>query len=241
MAPTGDLVGEACAAAQALAQITRAHSVPVVWIGSCFEYAPSDKPIAETHPLVPATEYAKAKVHSWQLFQHNKRPGIPTLTLRPFHLYGPGENHARFIPSALLAPRGLAENRFGNALNTRDFVYVDDAASGIVSAAKLVVSGSALPQESLNLASGRGTTLAEAARLAAVTVGKPDFAYNFTGASPLPGYEPQILLGNPGLAAFVLGWAATTPPSEGLSLTWTALSHTSHSTQTSCALGLGHS
>jgi dolichol-phosphate mannosyltransferase len=213
-------------AALELARAADATGAAVLWIGSCFEYSPSSAPISEEWETSGESDYAFAKLLGRETFLRALRPespGVRSLTLRPFHLYGPGEHPSRLVPMALLAPQGRAENHFGDPAMVRDFLFVDDAAEAVVLAAAKLAADPALIGQSLNLATGVGTSLALLARTAAEVVGRPDFPFAFSGAPPQPGYDPQVLVGVPARARALLGWQARTPLREGLARTYRGL------------------
>lgn len=197
--------------------------LPAIWIGSCFEYAPSRTAIAEAAPIAPDSAYGMAKALAYYAFSR-LAASLPVVKLVPFHLYGPGENPERFVPTALLAAKGRAENAFGDESTTRDFVYVDDAADAVLRTCGALVART-LPQRLvLNVATGVGTTLGQAGKLAAAAAGNPGFLHHFAGAPPIHGYDPKFLVGDPRAAREVLGWEASTALGSGLARTWRHLS-----------------
>lgn len=203
------------AAGRALALASRQSGARVVWVGSCFEYAPSSSPMPEDHPLAPTSAYGRAKLAGLRAFEAGK---VLHLVARPFHVYGPGEAPERLVPALFSAVRGQGENAFGDPAMERDLLFVDDAATALLLAAeRLRESDAALtPGLSLQLSTGHGATIGEIARLAAKVAGDPGFVFKFRGAPPLPGYDPGRLVGSPTRAQALLGWRARTPLEEGL-------------------------
>lgn len=201
----------------------------VVWIGSCFEYSPSREPMADDSPLAPESAYGKAKLEAWKIFAA-KAPSLKRVAaLRPFHLYGPGEPLRRFAPSALLAPLGLAANRFGNPAAIRDFVYVDDAANAVLLAAKALHRGEESGGSNANIATGRPTALRDFAEIASRVAGRPGFVHRFEGAPPLKGYDPDYLVARCIRAKSMFGWEAHTSIEQGLRATLESMKpHLSH-------------
>ncbi len=195
----------------------------VVWIGSCFEYAPSDAPVDEAWPIEPRSPYGLAKEAGLRAFERLARDEISRLTLRPFHLYGPGEDRRRLVPTALLAPNGQAHNSFGDPELIRDLVFVDDAAGGVVIAAQALAEGAVASRRTFNLSSGVAVSVGEVARAAAGVAGVPGFAFDFTGKPPLASYDPPYLVGDPGLIRRTLGWTAGTSLLAGLARTRAAI------------------
>jgi nucleoside-diphosphate-sugar epimerase len=85
-------------------------------------------PMSETSRLLPLSPYGVTKLAAEQLcFLYFKNYGVPTVSLRFFTVYGPGQRpdmaFHRFF-------RAICEDRpleiFGDGEQTRDFTYVDD-------------------------------------------------------------------------------------------------------------------
>ena len=84
-----------------------------------------------------------------------KQHDLPTVAVRLFNSYGPGEHPGRYrnvIPNFIYkSMKGESLTIYGDGSDTRDFTYVDDIVEGIVRAA--VVPG--VEGLAFNLASGR--------------------------------------------------------------------------------------
>jgi GDP-L-fucose synthase len=111
-----------------------------------------------------------------QLQAYRQQYGFDGVYLLPVNLYGPGDNFdersSHVIPALIKKCLDAIENDateivcWGTGKASREFLYVDDAASGIVSAAARY-SG----EEPVNLGSGREITIAELTGLIAELVG----------------------------------------------------------------------
>lgn len=91
--------------------------------GSC-----PDLPWSETSPLYPYSPYGVSKLAAEHLCSlYNRNYGVPTISLRLFTVYGPGQRPDMAFHRFLKA---IAENKpipvFGDGQQTRDFTYVDD-------------------------------------------------------------------------------------------------------------------
>lgn len=73
----------------------------VVALGTCAEYDPwHDGPWNEDRPLRPHTAYGQAKAALWRALAD--LCGADLVWARLFHLFGPGEDPRRFVPSIIL-------------------------------------------------------------------------------------------------------------------------------------------
>jgi nucleoside-diphosphate-sugar epimerase len=87
-----------------------------------------DIPMSETSPLHPISPYGVSKLAAEQLcFLYHKNYGTPTVSLRFFTVYGPGQRpdmafHKFFKAILEGAPIAL----YGDGRQTRDFTFVDD-------------------------------------------------------------------------------------------------------------------
>jgi nucleoside-diphosphate-sugar epimerase len=94
---------------------------------SVYGFCP-DLPMSETSPLNPLSPYGVTKLAAEQLcFLYFKNYGIPTVSLRLFTVYGPGQRpdmafHQFF--KALNAEKEITV--YGDGKQTRDFTYIDD-------------------------------------------------------------------------------------------------------------------
>ncbi|MDD8027465.1 MAG: NAD-dependent epimerase/dehydratase family protein [Acidobacteriota bacterium] len=87
-----------------------------------------DMPFKETSPLHPLSPYGVSKLAAENLaFLYFRCFGVPTVSLRFFTVYGPGQRPDMAFHKFLKAIRGGAPiTVFGNGKQTRDFTYVDD-------------------------------------------------------------------------------------------------------------------
>jgi nucleoside-diphosphate-sugar epimerase len=97
-----------------------------------------DLPMIETGRLFPLSPYGVTKLAAEQLcFLYCKNYGVPTVALRFFTVYGPGQRpdmafHKFF--KAILEGREIAV--YGDGRQTRDFTYVDDIIEANLAASK---------------------------------------------------------------------------------------------------------
>ena len=124
-------------------------------------------PMDEGHPLNPETPYAAAKVaQDMYVSSYGRTYGLPWTTVRPFNMYGPNSHwqgcRGELIPKMIVRamnrkPLGV----FGDGSQTRDFVYVEEAAQAILA----VAGNEACRGEQMNYCSGVETPILKIAKL----------------------------------------------------------------------------
>ncbi|MBK7978371.1 MAG: NAD-dependent epimerase/dehydratase family protein [Deltaproteobacteria bacterium] len=97
-------------------------------------YNTDHRPLTEEQPCRPETEYGRTKREAeLVVLESNRRQGLETVVLRPAMFYGPGQPERR---SRLM--RMIASGRpplFGDGLNRRSMVYVDNLVDAVGAAA----------------------------------------------------------------------------------------------------------
>jgi GDP-L-fucose synthase len=155
-----------------------------------------------------------------QLQAYRDQYGLNGIYLLPVNLYGPGDNFdpgsSHVIPALIKKCADAVRNGestvevWGTGEPTREFLYVDDAAEGIVQAAENYNG-----REPINLGSGKEITIKELVHLIARETG---FTGNIVWNSAKPDGQPRRRL-DVSLAAELLGFHARTDFTEGLRLT----------------------
>lgn len=197
-----------------VAEAARRRDLRLVLVSTCHVYAAANAPLAEGAAAVPASPYAASKLAAEVIAQsYAQTLGLRLTTVRPFNVYGPWQRDdaeggvvARFLSLDLA---GAPLQVHGDGSQTRDFVYVDDCARGIVDAAAASAVG-----RTLNLASGRETSIAEIARLIA---GDPHRVRHVP--HPHPEAEVARYIGDATQARALLGWAPRVDLADGLERT----------------------
>jgi GDP-L-fucose synthase len=155
--------------------------------------------------------------------------GFNSVVVFPVNLYGPRDNFdletSHVIPAlirkidAALAASASEVPLWGDGTPTREFLYVEDAAEGILAACEKY-DGS-LP---VNLGSGQEISIRALAELIARLMG---YAGLFVFDPSMPNGQPRRVL-DVSRARALLGWSARTPLEEGLRRTiafWRAKGH----------------
>ena len=135
-----------------------------VHAGSSSEYGDNAAGPAEHDPLAPNSDYAVSKVAAANLiYYYGKRKHLSCANLRLYSVFGPLEDSSRLIPSVI--SKGV-EGRYPEFVNpaiSRDFVYVDDVTEAFVDTALNLAPANY--GESINIGSGRKTTIGEVAEV----------------------------------------------------------------------------
>lgn len=184
-----------------------------VQIGSGDEYGAAAAPQSESIREAPISPYSLAKVaaaHFLQMLWRTER--FPSVTLRIFLAYGPGQDAKRFLPQII---RGCLQNRcfpVSDGEQLRDFCYIDDVVEGILRALRVPESCGQV----INLASGMPVSIRSMIEqvCALVGQGQPDF-----GKIPYRQGENMALWADTHLAHELLGWSPQVSLEDGLART----------------------
>lgn len=181
-------------------------------------YGDCASPAGEEHALAPRSYYAAGKIAAEHFIQAYARQfGGHACILRPSNLYGPGQP-ARpgfgVIPAAFQAIlRGAPFELLGDAQAMRDYLYIDDF---VELCRRIVEHPASTPLQTLNAASGEGTSLAALIE----QIGAVSGSTLSVAQSQARSGDVQHIVLDPGLAASVYHWRAGTSLREGLERTW---------------------
>lgn len=187
-----------------------------VHAGSSSEYGSNSAAPDEAASLKPNSHYAVSKAAAGHYLSFaGKTRGLPVVNLRLYSVYGPYEDASRLIPAVV--SRGLAGSYpdFVDPEVARDFVYVDDVCEAFILAAARMTPD--LHGESINVGSGRETTIRDLAEVAQGVFGIPD-PPRF-GTMPQRHWDLTRWQADPRKAERLLGWRARTSLADGLART----------------------
>lgn len=181
----------------------------IVYSSSSSVYGDAESyPTAETVQPRPVSPYGVTKLaaeHLCELYRANF--GTPTVSLRLFTVYGPGQRpdmaFSRLIGAAL---SGDPFPLFGDGRQTRDFTYVGDVVEALCAAAASAWTGVA------NIGGGSRTSMAEVIRIVGSLVGQPVA----TTRMPAQPGDVKDTAADTALARQAFGYAPATPLAEGL-------------------------
>ncbi|HEY63220.1 MAG TPA: NAD-dependent epimerase/dehydratase family protein [Caldilineae bacterium] len=166
------------------------------------------QPVDEDMRPNPLAPYAVSKIAAEHyVFTLGALYGIETVALRIFNAYGPGQPlppvHAPVIPQFLKQTlSGGSLVVFGDGMQTRDFVYVDDVVDALIAAA----TAPGVDRQIINVGSGEEVSINSLIRTIAEVTGRhPSVLYNekesggvsrlvadLRKARALLGYEPKV-------------------------------------------------
>jgi len=195
----------------------RRNGTKLVLVGTCMVYdlANVKKPINEKHPVKQKSPYAGSKLAAENLaVSYYYGYELPVVILRPFNTYGPYQKSNMeggvvniFIERAL---KGKPLLVFGDGMQTRDLLYVEDCADFIV---KSTFSDKAVG-EIINAGSGKDVTINKLAET--VSNGKVEIKHVLHHH---PQSEIQKLVCDYSKAEKLLGWGPKTSLEEGIEKT----------------------
>ncbi len=192
-------------------------------IGSYSEYAAGQAGtfMSESWPQEPASPYGAAKLAAthWARVQ-GLRLGVPVTVLRLFGVYGPGEAGHRLLPAIV---RGLLNGHgvdLTPGLQQRDWLYIEDAAEALASAAEAADLG---PTGSiLNVGTGEPVSVHDVGEAARAALNADPGLLRW-GALPYRADEPMWTAGDASRLRGLTGWQPRHAWHEGVRATVQAL------------------
>lgn len=192
---------------------TKSKLRPWIFFTSSREvYGDADRlPVIEEANLRPLNTYARTKLEGERLIQVASAAGLTANIARLASVYGwAGDHDDRVAPAFASAAARGGQLRVDGRANTLDFTFVNDVVDGLARFISATASGSTMPI--IHLASGRGTSLGELAKIAARNARKPVEVLEGEHRS----YAVSRFVGDPSRARKLLGWSATTPIERGM-------------------------
>jgi len=187
----------------------------VVGMGSAEEYGELEGCLSEEMaPGTTLSAYGRAKHEACQATKAwTGESSRRAIWLRPFIVYGPGQNGSMLIPTAVRCAQQRQSADFSAGLQYRDFVHVDDVAEGIAQAA-LRVAGYGEAFSVCNLGGGKPVQVRGVLERIAQQLDAQEFFH--LGARPMREGEPKEQFAAVTSAHSVLDWTAQTPWEEGM-------------------------
>lgn len=193
--------------------INRSNLTTFIQIGSSDEYGNNPAPQGENLRELPISPYSFAKTASTHFLQMlHLTENFPSVILRPFLVYGPGQGRDRFIPQIINGCLENSEFSVSHGEQLRDFCFIDD----IVNAVFLSLNNSNLHGEVINIASGGAVSIKEVVVLIQkiIGTGSPKF-----GQISYRAAENMALYAETKKAKNLLNWSSKITLKEGLKRT----------------------
>lgn len=182
----------------------------LVVVGSMAEYGRASHPIREDFCCRPMTAYAIAKLAATCYFLAYGPPaGLSVVVPRLFGVYGPGERMGRLFPALVEGLSGSAPVLLSDGNQVRDFVHVADVVRVLVGLMDCDHQGL------VNVGTGQGVRVRDAARWVAGAFGKDASQLKFGARERSPGDEDH-LVADCSLLEEVLGWLPPQRVVEGM-------------------------
>ncbi len=110
----------------------RRDRAKVIFLSTYVYGRPQYLPVDEKHPKQPLNPYTQSKILCEELCaSYNRDFGVSITILRPFNVYGPGQNSDFFIPT-IINQINNESIQLNDSRPKRDFIYIDDVIEAII-------------------------------------------------------------------------------------------------------------
>lgn len=187
----------------------------VINTGSCFEYGSSESSFKEEDMLNPVNMYGVTKASATLFSQvFSKKSKFSLVTLRPFTVYGPGEDKRRFISTVIRqCLQGISPSLTSESI-VRDYIYVEDVVDAYLVA---ISKGEKFSGQVINISTGKDTALKDVVGI----IIKLTHAKVVPNIGSFPRREGEVLnlVGDSTKSEKLLNWKAKHSLEEGLNKT----------------------
>jgi nucleoside-diphosphate-sugar epimerase len=196
-----------------IAALPRDELMRFVQIGSSDEYGNSDSPQHETLRELPISPYSLGKVASTHFLQMLYRTEkFPSVILRLFLTYGPGQAQGRFLPQIIRACLDNENFPVSAGEQLRDFCYIDDTVDAIIKA----LFAKNINGHVINIASGKPITIKNIIKQVHTIISKGSPVF---GSVPYRVGENMSLYANINKSKKLLDWEPRVLIEDGLKKT----------------------
>jgi UDP-glucose 4-epimerase len=218
--PLGDLETNVAGTVRLLEALRHRPDIPLTFAssGGTVYGEPDTLPLPEHHPLRPKTAYGVSKTaaeHYALLYRRQWR--VDARVVRLSNPYGPGQDiKGQLGAASIFAARALAGERidiWGDGSAIRDYIYVDDAVSGLIATMLAPADRFGALDPVVNIGSGRGVSLRELISLLMHILDKPiEVQYK-----PARDFDVRANVLDIARARNILDWSPKVSLEEGLS------------------------
>jgi nucleoside-diphosphate-sugar epimerase len=184
-----------------------------IQVGSSDEYGDVESPQEESFREQPISPYSLGKACSTHFLQMmNRVENFPSVIVRLFLTYGPGQNMQRFLPQVIAGCLKNESFAVSAGEQIRDFCFVEDVIEAIFRA----LTNNNAEGEVFNIASGAPVSVRSMIELihSCIGMGEPQF-----GEVPYRAGENMKLYANTTKAYDLLGWKPDTSLIKGVERT----------------------
>jgi UDP-glucose 4-epimerase len=193
----------------------------LVYVSSAAVYGDVKKlPVDEDSSLNPGSPYAVSKMTAEKYcLIYQKVYNLPVAAVRCFNIYGPRQSAGAYANAISIFLRNIVKGEpltiYGDGEQTRDLVYIDDAASGCLAAAASPGAVGGV----FNIASGTAVTVNRLVKIILKVTGEnPVINHSTARAGEIRYSQARIAK-----AANVLGYKPQTTLESGIKAAWQEL------------------
>ena len=123
-------------------ELCRQNDAKCVYTSSYVYGAPDYLPVDEKHPIRAHNPYAQSKIIGEELCKAYARDfDVPSIIIRPFNIYGPGQRSEFLIPS-IIEQAHSGKVILNDPRPRRDYIYLDDVIQAYIACVHIDYKGS---------------------------------------------------------------------------------------------------
>lgn len=150
-------------------EFCRRSGARMIFISTYIYGQPQYLPVNESHPIQPTNPYSHSKWLAEQLCKfYSERFQVSSIILRPFNIFGPGQNERFLIPQLLKQLQTTGAFKIADSRPRRDYLFVTDLIDAVLIASKLDSRFAVF-----NIGSGSSVSVSEIIQMIGGLVEKP--------------------------------------------------------------------
>jgi UDP-glucose 4-epimerase len=218
--PLADLETNVAGTVRLLEALRDLPEIPITFVssGGTVYGEPDILPVPEDHPLRPKTAYGVSKTAAEHYaLLYRRLWGVDARIVRLSNPFGPGQDiRGQLGAASIFAARALSGESieiWGDGSVIRDYIYIDDAISGLLATMLAPIECFEALDPVFNIGSGRGVSLRELISLLMRILDKTiDVTYR-----PARNFDVRANVLDITRARSLLGWSSKISLEEGLS------------------------